>query len=51
MLNLPESEPKRVVVVDPKVCEQIQNYRSIFGEVEAIGQCAEHVDWESLLGR
>jgi len=51
VLNLPESKPKRVVVVDPKVCEQIKNYRSIFGEVEAIAQCAEHVDWDSLLGR
>jgi hypothetical protein len=51
VLNLPESKPKRVVVVDPNVCEQIKNYRSIFGEVEAIGQCAEHVVWDSLLGR
>jgi len=51
VLNLPECKPKRVVVVDPKVGEQIKNYRSIFGEVEAIPQCAEHVDWDSVLAR
>jgi hypothetical protein len=51
VLNLPETRPRRVVVVDPKVCEQIKNYRSIFGEVEPIGQCAQRVDWHSLLGR
>jgi hypothetical protein len=50
VLNLPETRPRRVVIVDPKVCEQIKSYRSIFGDVEPIGQCAERVDWDSLLG-
>jgi len=51
VLNLPETRPRRVVVVDPKVCEQIKNYRAIFGNVEPIAQRAERVDWDSLLGR
>jgi hypothetical protein len=49
--DLPETRPRRVVIVDPKVCEQMTNYRAIFGKVEPIGQCAERVDWDSLLGR
>jgi len=51
VLNLRETRPRRVVIVDPKVCEQIKSYRSIFGDVEPIAQCAERVDWDSLLGR
>lgn len=51
VLALRESQPSRVVVVDPNVCKQIANYKAIFKDVEPIGQCAERVDWDSLLGR
>jgi len=51
VLALRQIPLSRVVVVDPKVCEQITNYRAIFGEVKAIGECAECVDWDSLLGK
>lgn len=50
VLNLPEPRPRRVVIVDPKVCDQITNYKAIFKDVESIGQYAQHVDWCSLLG-
>ncbi len=50
VLNLPETRTRRIVIVDPKVCEQIKNYRAIFGNVETIGQRAECVDWDSVLG-
>jgi len=50
VLDLRETQPS-LVVVDPKVCKQNANYKAIFKDVEPIGQYAERVDWDSLLGR
>ena len=49
--ELPEARPARVVVVDPNVGKQIANYKAIFKDLEPIEQCAERVDWDSLLAR